>query len=277
MTAPTPVIPQSGLERVRWAVSDTWTITLRYLMHLSRSPERVVGTMLFPVVSILLFGFVFGSAISVPGDGSYREYLLPGMFAQAMVFGIAGQAVAVATDVARGVNDRFRSMPMSDSAVVVGQTCAEVLNAMLDITLMFLCGLAVGWRFHGSFSDTALALGLLLLLRLAATWIGLYVGLILRGPESGGVLMPLMFPVTMIANTFVPTEAMPNWLGTVAEWNPLSATTAAARELFGNPGAASTDVAWPLQNAVLMATVWPLVIMAIFMPLAVRRYRRLSR
>ncbi|MGV9317015.1 ABC transporter permease [Streptomyces sp. NPDC003691] len=274
---PSPVIPGSPTERFRWAVSDTWTVTLRYLTHLVRSPERVIGTLLFPVISILLFGYVFGSAIAVPDGGNYREYLIPGMFAQAMVLGIAGQAVAVATDVARGVTDRFRSMPMSGSAVVVGQTCAEVLNAVLDISLMFLCGLAVGWRFHGGFGETAAAFGLLLLLRLAATWVGLYIGLLVRGPETAGIMMPLLFPFTMIANTFVPTQAMPVVLGTFAEWNPMSSTVAAVRELFGNPGAGMTDVAWPLQHPVLMAVVWPLVIMAVFVPLSVRRYRNLSR
>ncbi|MBK0372591.1 ABC transporter permease [Streptomyces californicus] len=274
---PSPVIPDSPTERLRWAVADTWTITLRYLTHLARSPERVIGTLLFPIISILLFGFVFGSAIAVPDGGNYREYLIPGMFAQAMVFGIAGQTVAVATDVARGVTDRFRSMPMSGSAVVVGQTLAEVINAILDITVMFLCGLAVGWRFHGGFWETLGAFGLLLLLRLAATWIGLYLGLMVRGPETAGILMPLIFPLTMIANTFVPTQSMPGVLRTIAEWNPLSATVAACRELFGNPGANMPGGAWPLQHSVVMAVVWPVVIMAVFVPLSVRRYRNLSR
>jgi ABC-type polysaccharide/polyol phosphate export permease len=270
-------LPSSLPARVRWAATDTWTITVRYLTHLLRAPERILIGLAFPIISILLFGYVFGSAIAVPDNGNYREYLIPGMFAQAMVFGIAGRSVAVAVDVARGIGDRFRSMPMSPSAVLTGQTTAEGINGVLDIVVMTICGLIVGWRFHGSIGETAAAFGLLLLLRFAVTWVGLYLGLLVRGPEGASMLTPLLFPIVMISNTFVPTGGMPAWLGTIADWNPISATVAATRVLFHNPNLAADDGSWPMQNPILAAIIWPIVITAIFLPLALRRYQRLSR
>ena len=272
-----PVLPQTVAARARWAVADSWTVTLRYLTHLVRAPERIAIGLAFPIISILLFGYVFGSAIPVPGGGAYNEYLIPGMFAQAMVFGIAGQSVAVAVDVARGIGDRFRSMPMSPVAVVSGQTTAEVFNATLDLVIMAVCGLVVGWRFHGSAGETLAAFGLLLMLRFAATWVGFYVGLLVRGPEGAGALTPVLFPVIMISNAFVPTTGMPGWLRVVAEWNPISATVAATRDLFHNPNLTAADASWPVQHPVLMAVVWPIVLTAVFLPLAVRRYHRMSR
>jgi ABC transporter DrrB family efflux protein len=271
-----PVLPHPFTARVRWAVADTWTVTLRYMTHLRRAPERIAIGLAFPIISILLFGYVFGSAIPMPG-GSYNEYLIPGMFAQAMVFGIAGQSVAVAVDVARGIGDRFRSMPMSPVAVVSGQTTAEVINATLDLVIMAICGIVVGWRFHGSVGETLTAFGLLLMLRFAATWVGLYLGLVVRGPEGAGALTPVLFPIIMISNAFVPTDGMPAWLRPVADWNPISATVAATRELFHNPSPTAADASWPMQHPVLMAVVWPIVLTAIFLPLAVRRYQRMSR
>jgi ABC-2 type transport system permease protein len=263
--------------RLRWAVEDSWTLTARHLKHVLHAPDRILGALLFPVVSILLFGYVFGSAITVPGGGDYREYLMPAIFVQTMMFGIIGQAVAVATDAAKGVTDRFRSIPMSPSAVLLGQTFAEVLNAVLTMTLMFGCGFVVGWRWHGGTGETLAAIGLLLLLRFSITWVGLYIGMLVRSPEAASSFVPLIFPFTMIANTFVPPQAMPGWLGTIAEWNPVSATVAATRQLFGNPGAFSPDQSWPMHHPVLMAVIWPLVIMAIFVPLALSRYRRKYR
>jgi ABC transporter DrrB family efflux protein len=272
-----PALPHTFAARTRWAFADTWTVTLRYLTHLRRAPERIAIGLAFPIISILLFGYVFGSAIPMPGNGNYNEYLIPGMFVQAMVFGIAGQSVAVAADVARGIGDRFRSMPMSPVAVVSGQTGAEVIYATLDLVVMAVCGLVVGWRFHGSVGEMLAAFGLLLMLRFAATWIGLYLGLIVRGPEGAGTLTPLLFPVIMISNAFVPTDSMPTWLRVVAEWNPVSATVGAIRQLFHNPTLTSADASWPMRHPVLMAVVWPIVLTAIFLPLAVRRYQRMSR
>jgi ABC-type multidrug transport system permease subunit len=164
---------------------------------------------------------------------------------------------------------------MSRSGVVLGRSIADILNSTLDLVVLMACGLVVGWQWHNGFGNVLLAVALLLLLRFAVIWAGIYIGLLLSSAEAGAVIWGLLFPITMIANTFVSPEMMPGWLGAVAEWNPLSATVGAIRELFGNPGMAGPS--WAAQHYTLLAVVWPLVLLAIFLPLSVRRYRRLSR
>jgi ABC-2 type transport system permease protein len=269
-----PTIPTTPLDRLRWAVVDAWTITGRDLLHWARQPTPVVVGLLFPVLMVVMFGYLFGGAISVPGGGSYREFLLPGLFALTMVFGIEATMVAVTTDAARGVTDRFRSMPMAPSAVVTGRSLADMLNSGLGLAVMLACGLLVGWSWHGGLGEAALAVGLLLLLRFAVLWVGVYLGLVARNPEAVVAVQILVWPLAFLSNAFVATATMPGWLGTIADWNPLSATVAATRELFANPGWGGDS--WISEHAVPMAVVWPLVLLAIFVPLSVRRYRRLS-
>jgi ABC-2 type transport system permease protein len=235
----------------------------------------VIVGLLFPVLLVLMFGYLFGGAMTVPGGGDYKEFLLPGMFGMTMAFGLEATMIAVSTDLQRGVTDRFRSMPMAHSAVVVGRCGADLLNSAAALAVMLACGAAVGWRAHGSVGATLAAVGLLLLLRFALLWLGIYLGLVVGNPEAVMAVQILVWPVGFLANTFVPPGTMPGWLGTIAEWNPLSSTVAAARELFGNPGWGGES--WIAQHAILMAVVWPLVLVAIFFPLSVRRYRRLSR
>ncbi|OLF19047.1 ABC transporter permease [Actinophytocola xanthii] len=260
--------------RLRWAVADGWTVTRRDLMHWAREPAPVVVGLLFPVLLVLMFAFLFGGAMVVPGGADYTEFLLPGMFAMTMVFGMEATMIAVSTDAARGVTDRFRSMPMAPSAVVVGRCGADMLNSAAALAVIIVSGLLVGWRAHGSLGATAGAVGLLLLLRFAMLWVGIYLGLVLRNPEAVGMVQILIWPIGFLANTFVPPATMPGWLGTIADWNPLSATAAAARELFGNPGWGGES--WVAQHSVLMALIWPLVLVAVFFPLSVRRYQRMS-
>ncbi len=271
----TPPIPRTPGERFRWGAVDAWALTHRTLTTWTRQPAQIIAGLLYPIVSVLLFGFVFGSAMSVAGGGDYREFLLPGMFGQAMIFGIGATMTAISTDKARGITNRFRSMPMSRSGVVLGRSLADVLNSMIDLVMLMTCGLIVGWRWHNGFGDVLVAVALLLLLRFAAIWVGIYIGLLLPTPETGAAIWGLLFPLTMIANTFVSPELMPGWLGTIAEWNPLSATVGAIRELFGNPGLQGTS--WAAQHSMLLAVLWPSALLAIFVPLSVRRYRRLSQ
>jgi ABC-2 type transport system permease protein len=271
----TPVIPRTPWQRMRWGVQDAWVVARRDSTHMIRQPTQVVANLMFPIVSVVMFGYVFGSAMSVPGGGDYREFLMPGMFGQAMMFGIGATVTAIVTDKALGITSRFRSMPMSRSGVVVGRSIADMLSSVLDLVVLVLCGLAVGWTWHGGLGAMLAALGLLLLLRFAFIWIGIYIGLVLPNAESSGAVWGLLFPLSMIANTFVAPQMMPGWLGVIAEWNPLSATVGAARELFGNPGLGG--LTWASQHAVLLAVLWPIALVAIFLPLSVRRYRRLSR
>ena len=200
---------------------------------------------------------------------------MPGMFAMTMMFGIGETATGVATDAAKGVTDRFRSLPMSQVGVVAGRSLADMVNAAHGIALLVGCGLAVGWRWHGGLGRALAAVGLLLLLRFAFSWVGIWLGLALPSPEAVAAMYGLLFPVTMIANTFVAPELMPGWLGVIADWNPLSATVTGTRELFGNPG--SGGGSWVAEHALGMAVAWPAALVAVFLPLSVRQYRHLSR
>jgi ABC-2 type transport system permease protein len=257
-----------------WTLRDSWAITRRDLTHYVTQPVMIVAELVYPITFVLLFAYVFGSAMTVPGGGDYQEFLMPGMFAQTMAFGIGGTMAAVSADVEKGITDRFRAMPMSRVAVVGGRSLADMLNSVISLAIMLGCGLVVGWSFHAGAGNALAAVGLLLLLRFACLWAGIVLGLVIRGPEAIAAIWGLLFPLTMITSAFVAPELMPGWLGFLAEWNPLSATVTATRELFGNPVAAGDS--WPAEHARLLAVVWPIVLVAIFLPLAVRRYGRLS-
>jgi ABC-2 type transport system permease protein len=274
-TTVAPTLPTTPLARLRWAVTDAWTVTGRDLLHWARQPAPMVVNLLFPVLMVVMFGYLFGGAISVPGGGSYREFLLPGLFTLTVAFGIEATMVAVTTDAARGVTDRFRSMPMAPSAVVAGRSLADMLNSGLGLAVMLATGLLVGWRWHEGLGRAALAVALLLLLRFALLWVGVYLGLAAKSPEAVAAVQILVWPLAFLSNAMVATTTMPGWLGVVADWNPLSATAAATRELFGNPGWGGDS--WVAEHALAMAVAWPLVLLAVFVPLSVRRFQRLSR
>jgi ABC-2 type transport system permease protein len=275
MTA-TPAVPQTIRSRLGWAIADAWVITRRDLAHWARQPGMVIAnTLLFPIMIVLMFGYLLGGAMTVPG-GDYRDFLMPGMFAMTMVFGIGTTLAAVSADAARGVTDRFRSMPMATSAVIVGRAAADMLNSAAALAVLAGCGLLVGWHPHRGAVHALGALGLLLLLRFAFLWIGVYLGLTFyRNPEAVTAVRTVEFPIGFLGNPFVAISTMPAWLGAIALWNPLSSTVSAARQLFGDPIGAHPS--WITDNAVLMAVAWPLLLIAVFFPLSLHRYRRLSR
>jgi ABC transporter DrrB family efflux protein len=261
---------------MRYAVADGWTITRRDILHWTRDPGPVIVGLLFPVLMVVMFGYLFGGAMTVPGGGDgYREFVMPGMFAMTMAFGLEATMIAVSTDAQKGVTDRFRSMPIAPSAVVSGRAGADMLNSVLGLAVIMGAGLLIGWRAHTGPLDVLAAVGLLLLLRFALLWLGIYLGLVIKGPESVVMVQILVWPVTFLSNTFVAPGTMPGWLGTIAEWNPLSSTVAATRDLFGNPSWGADS--WVADHALLMAVAWPVVLIAIFAPLSVRRFQRLSR
>ena len=270
-----PDAPDTILGRLRWLAADTWTLTLRGINHWIRQPLTIIGGLGFMIMLVALYGFLFGGAMQVPGGGSYMEFLLPGMFVMTMAFGIGETMTGVSVDAERGVTDRFRSMPMSSSAVVLGRSTADMIYSVVGLAVMVVAGLALGWRFHGSLVETAAAIGLLLLLRFAMLWIGIFLGLVIPGPAAVNAVWTILFPLTMVTAAFAPPETMPSWLGFLAEWNPLTATIYATRDLFGNPGVPSTS--FVAENAVLLALAWPIILLAVFVPLSIHRYRHLSR
>lgn len=263
-----------SVQTLRWAVADGRTLTGRALAHWARKPGEIAVSLLFPVMVVLMMGYLFGGQMDVPGGGTYREFLVPGMFALTMVFGIETTFAAIAGDAAKGVTDRFRSMPMASSAVVVGRSAADMLHSVAGLAVMAVTGVLIGWRVHDGPGKALAAFGLLLLLRFSLIWLGIYLGLIAKGPESVAVVQTLVWPIGFLSSAVVAPSTMPGWLGAIAEWNPMSATVTACRDLFGD---GVTSGSWAAQHSVPMAVVWPLVITAVFVPLSVRRYRALGR
>jgi ABC-2 type transport system permease protein len=269
-----PARPVTPLGRLRWALADGLTIVGRDLGHLRRAPGRIVAELAFPIVMVLLFGYVFGSAIPIPGGGNYREFLLPGLFGMTAMAGVAVTGQAVAGDIRRGVMDRFRSLPIARLAVPFGQTGAGILGGALSLGLMAGCGLAAGWRVRTGAGHALAGFGLVLLAQYAVSWVGVYLGLTVPDEETADRLSILFLPVSMVANTFVPTTGMPAWLRVVADWNPVSAIVAACRQLFGNPAPVAAHPALPLAHPVAATLAWSAVLLAVFVPLSVRRFGR---
>lgn len=252
-----------------------WIVTQRDLRHWLREPWTPIFGILFSLMLLLVFGYLFGGAIEVPGGGDYLAYLLPGMFALTMLFGVETTMAAITQDAKRGLTDRFRSMPISSVAIPLGRSAADLTNSAVQLAVLVVGGLLVGWRIEDGLANAALAIALLLWLRFAILWIGIYLGLVLRGEGSLAAVQVLVWPLGFLSNLFVAPETMPTWLGTLAQWNPVSATAAAARELFGNPTGITDGVL--AHHAVLVAFAWPLVLTLVFLPLSARAYRNLSR
>ncbi|GAB3647759.1 ABC transporter permease [Glycomyces tarimensis] len=278
MTTLAPLPPETLASRVKWTVHDYRTIVGQEFAHMARQPANFAWQLGFPIVMVLLFVYVFGSAMDVTGQGAgvdYVAYAMPGMFALTMAFGFTNTAWAVAEMKEKGFIDRVRSMPMASSAVVVGRNIADTIHAGVDLAILALIALAIGWRSDGTFWETLAAFGVLLWLRFSLIWVGVWLGLLVKGVEQAGNLFAIAFPFAMVSSVFTPPELMPNWMGAIAAWNPVSATATSIRELFGNPVAVGGS--WPEQHALAAALIWPVIITLIFLPLAVRRFRNLGR
>jgi ABC transporter DrrB family efflux protein len=256
-------------------LSDGAIVAKRNLIKIKRVPDLMVFTLMSPIMFVLLFAYVFGGSIEIPGV-NYREFLIAGVFAQTVIFGATFSGAGIADDMQKGVIDRFRSLPMSRSAVLVGRTGSDIVNNVLSLGVMSATGLLVGWRVRTSPLEALGGFLLILAFAYAISWIMAYVGLLVPTPEVvNNASFMVIFPITFIANTFVPAESLPAVLRTFANWNPVSSVTQAARELFGNinPQAPPPD-AWSLQHPVLYTLVWVGLILAVFIPLSVRKYQR---
>ncbi|TLS41065.1 ABC transporter permease [Streptomyces montanus] len=264
------------------SVRDSLVVAKRNLIRMSRIPEMVIFGLIQPIMFVVLFTYVFGGSIDIPGApegsaGPYREFLMAGIFAQTVTFATAGAGAGIADDMHKGLIDRFRSLPMARGAVLTGRTLADLVQTALTLVVLAVVALLIGWRTHENMGKVLAGFGLLLLLGYAFSWIGALIGLSVRTPEaatSGGLIW--LFPLTFISNAFVPVKGMPTFLQHIAEWNPFSATVAAARQLFGNTIASqpkSLTGAWPMEQPVLASILWSVLIIVVFRTLAVRKYR----
>lgn len=255
--------------------ADAFTLCGRTLAHWKRQPAGVAVQWFFPVMIMLMFGYLFGGAIQESRDGSYFEFMMPGIFAMTMLFGLESTLVSVNDDVSKGITDRFRVMPIHGASILLGRSLAGLLDSAVGLLVLALCGLIVGWRWHLGAAYAFGAFGLLLLLRFSLLWVGIYLGLMVRSAGSVSAVQILVWPFSFLTNIFVDPSTMPPVLASISEWNPVSATVTAVRQLFGNP--VWTAGSWPSRHALLLAASWPVIITLIFFPLAVRRYRRLGR
>jgi len=265
------------VNRLALVVADASVVARRNVIKITRVPEVLVFVLLSPIMFVLLFAYVFGNSIDVPGT-SYREFLIAGIFAQTVMFGATFTGAGIAEDMQKGIITRFRSLPMSRSAVLAGRTASDVIYNVLSLLIMGLTGLLVGWRIRGSLAEAVAAFVLMLVFAYAISWIMAYIALIVPSVEViNNAAFMVIFPLSFVANTFVPAESLPGPLQTFAEWNPVSSVTQAARELLGNiPPDTPEPTAWPLQNPIPYTLTWVVIIVAVFAPLAVRRYQRVS-
>ena len=269
----------SAVAAVRDAASDASVVAKRNLIKIKRVPDLLVFTTLSPIMFVLLFAYVFGGAIDPSGGGAaYREFLIAGIFAQTVVFGATNTGAGLAEDVKKGIIDRFRSLPMSPSAVLTGRTLSDVVNNVIVLVVMSVTGLLVGWRIHTSVGAALWGFVLLLVFAYAISWVMAFVGLLVPSPEViNNASFIVIFPLTFVANTFVPLGTLPGPLRVFAEWNPVSAVTQAARDLFGNAEpnpAVAPSTAWSLVHPQLYTLLWAAAVVAVFAPLTVRAYMR---
>lgn len=246
----------------------------RNLLHIRREPMQLSDVTIQPVLFTLLFVYIFGSGISLPGGASYTDFAIPGLLMLNLVTSAMGTAVGLSTDLSTGVIDRFRALPMWRPAVLAGRSVADILTAVVCTVIVALTGLAIGWRTYASFGSVVAGFAVALLFSYAISWACACLGLVSKGPESAQSLgFIIVFPLAFVSNAMVPTEHMPTWLRTIADWNPVSAVTAAIRHLFGDPNPSAAIPAWPMQHPVEAALVWSALIIAVCAPLAAHLYR----
>lgn len=267
--------PQVNSAANQW-LSDGWTVTRRNLLKMKRSPDILVFAVLQPIMFVLLFSQVYGGSIQVDG-ADYTDYLMAGIFGQTVLFGSTFSGAYMANDLKDGIIDRFRTLPMNPSAVLVGRTASDLVLNVLSMTIMILTGLAVGWRFHNGWLSFLAGIGLLLLFAYAFSWVMALIGMLVRSPETiNNASFILLFPLTFVSNAFVQASNLPSWMETFANWNPVSALVQGARELFGNVGSAPVPDIFPMQHPVMTVLIGSAVMLAVFAPTCVVQFRRSS-
>ncbi|CUU56458.1 ABC transporter [Frankia sp. CcI49] len=256
------------------AVRNVVVLTRRNLVHIAREPLQLSDITVQPVLFTLLFVYVLGGGVSVTG-GDYKDFAIPGLVALNLTTSAMGTAVGLSNDLRTGAVNRFRTLPMWRAAVLVSRSLSDVLAAAVCMSIVLLTGLAIGWRPETSVAGFVGALAIPLLFSYALAWGTACLGMVSEGPESAqSIALVLLFPLAIVSNAMVPTAGMPGVVRAIAEWNPVSAVTAAARDLFGNPNPSAASHAWPMQHPVLAAVLWSVAIVAVCAPLAVALYRR---
>ena len=277
----TTLTPAAGIRRsprshrLTRRIGDVVVLTGRNLVHIAREPLQLSDVTVQPVMFTLLFVYVFGSGVVLPGGGSYTDFAIAGLIALNLTTSAMGTAVGLSTDLNSGVIDRFRTLPMWRAAVLVGRSVADLSTAALCALIVTATGLAIGWRPDASIPSVIGGFALFLLFSYALSWGCACLGMVSKGPESAqSVGLVILLPLAIVSNALVPTEHMPTVLRVIADWNPVSAVTAAARDLFGNPNPSATLSAWPMQHPVAASLLWSVAFLVIFAPLATLLYRR---
>ena len=270
----TMIAAASDRSAVQDWLTDVHAVTMRNLTRLKRSPDVIGFALLQPIMFVLLFSQVYGGAIQVKGS-NYTEFLMAGIFAQTVIFGSTISGSYMAEDIRDGIIDRFRSLPMAPSAVLVARSLSDFMLNIVSITVMLITGFLVGWRFREGVVDFILGLLLLLFFAWAFSWVMIFIGLTVKSPETlNQAVFIILFPLTFISNAFVPSDTLPTVLRVIAEWNPISALVQAVRTLFGNLGDVPVPDVWPMQHPIVTVLVGMAVVLMVFPPLAVRKFRR---
>jgi len=279
MSAVTVMTPEIGAPtlagRLRSWAEDVWVMTRRNLIHVRRDPMQLSDVTIQPVLFTLLFVYVFGAAMVLPGGASYPQFALAGLLVMNLTTSSVGTAIGLSMDLSTGVISRLRTLPMSPTAILVGRSISDVLAAVICSVFIAVTGLVVGWRPETALPSVLAGFAVALLFSYALSWLSACVGMAVSSAETAqGIAFILVFPLAFVSNVFVPTQGMPAWLATIANWNPVSAVASACRTLWGNPNPSATIQAWPMKHPVEASIVWSLVILAVCVPLAARLYRR---
>ena len=279
MSTAIPLSAESGAPtlfgRLRSWWDDVRVMTRRNLIHVRRDPMQLSDVTIQPVLFTLLFCYVFGAAMVLPGGASYTQFALAGLLVMNLTTSAVGTAIGLSTDLSTGVISRLRTLPMSSAAILVGRSISDLLAAMLCSVFIAVTGLVIGWRPEAALPSVLAGFAIALLFSYALSWLSASVGMALSNPEAAqGIVFILVFPLAFVSNVFAPTQGMPAWLATIANWNPVSAVTASVRVLFGNPNPSGTIDTWPMQHPTQAALLWSFAFLAVFVPLAIRGYRR---
>ena len=277
MTATTIALNSAPPRGTRLAgrIRDVAVLTMRNFTHIRREPLRLSDVTIQPILFTLLFVYVFGAGVTLPGGGSYTDYAIAGLLALNLTTSAIGTAVGLTTDLNSGVIDRFRSLAMWPAAVLVGRSLADLLTAVLCTAIVAVVGLIVGWSPSGPALEVAAGFGVFLLFGYALSWVCACLGIVTGDSESAqNIGLIILFPLSFVSNALVATQHMPAVLRTIADWNPVSAVTAAARHLWHNPNPSAAIHAWPMQHPVLAALLWSVALLAVFAPLAAWLYKQ---